>query len=136
MKTFWQFMENEISFQQFADKAPPEWKAALPAHANWHGFDFTPWLIYADWLEERGDPQAQQIRLKVQQFPQKVKALEKRMEALHDEDGGEFHVTEFAPEDVETALQLIWIDGNRDMIEFSHFDRASGMLSVSSAMDV
>jgi uncharacterized protein (TIGR02996 family) len=52
MKTFMNWLnENE---QGFID--------AIRANPN----DLTLWLVYADWLEERGDPRAEQIRNEVQ----------------------------------------------------------------------
>lgn len=45
--------ENDQAFQSSLDTNPA---------------DFSKWLVYADWLEERGDPRGAQIRAKVQEI--------------------------------------------------------------------
>jgi hypothetical protein len=132
MKTFFQFLEDigqqPLTVSAALAQAPPEWKLALEK-ATRNG-DFSLWLIYADFLEERGTDSSE-LRF----FPQRVEALKQKIEQFADADGGQFQVMDIHPEDMKIALAGLhpW---NMDIIEFSHYDPTTRLIYVPSHGDI
>lgn len=61
-------------------------EAALISTIREHPGDPTPRLVYADWLDERGDPRAEYLRLVVELAVESThrKVVERRAERLHE----------------------------------------------------